>query len=103
MRRVLVFCLLALLLSLQHEAQVHVFSHFAVQPARSDDTGQASNLAGAECEKCALLAGAARAIPASQPALFAMAPAGGDERSIFRSQAVAAPVYFSSQAPPTLS
>jgi len=103
MRRVLVLCLLALLLSLQHEAQVHAFAHFAPRAAHADDTGMASPHVDTECTWCALLAAGSNAVPAASPLLFAAALTGEHARSTFRSRAVAAPACFQSRAPPVLS
>jgi hypothetical protein len=103
MRRTLVLCLLALLLSLQHEAQVHPFSHLASRPAHCADTGMASTIADGECARCALLAAGSNAVPAAShsPAL-AECP-GARMQPVLRSRSVSAPVYFSSRAPPFLS
>ena len=103
MRRVLVLCLLALLLSMQHEGQVHAFSHMASQSAHAPDSGLASTNAGTECEKCALLAAGSNAVPVSLPSLFVAALADESARANFRSRAVAAPACFQSRAPPVLS
>ena len=103
MRRVLALCLLALLLSMQHEAQVHAFSHFGHHAAHADGTGMASTQADTECARCALLAAGKDAFPAASPLLFAAALADESTRSAFRSRAVAAPACFHSRAPPVLS
>jgi hypothetical protein len=102
MRRVLVLCLLALLLSLQHEVQVHAFSHLSAQGDRRD-TVQVSNPADAGCERCALLATGASAVPAASHSPALAERAGARMQSVFRSRAVSAPACFSSRAPPFLS
>ena len=103
MRRVLALCLLALLLSMQHEAQVHAFSHLSTQAGHSHEAGLASTLADAECATCGLLAAGSNAVSGTSQSFIVAAPAEARARSVFRSRAVAAPVYTSSRAPPVLS
>jgi predicted TPR repeat methyltransferase len=103
MRRAVVLCLLALLLSMQQEVQVHAFSHMARQAAHAHDTGSAVALADAGCARCALLAAGSNAVPAALPSLFVAALADEGAGSGFRSRAVAAPACFRSRAPPVLS
>jgi hypothetical protein len=103
MRRALLVCLLALLLSMQHEVYVHAFSHFAPFAGQAHDTGFASMLADAECPRCALLAAGSNAVPAQTQSTFVAALADESEGAVFRSRAVAAPAFFSSRAPPVLS
>jgi hypothetical protein len=103
MRRALALGLLALLLSMQHEAQVHAFSHFGHHAAHADGTGIASTQADSECASCALLAAGSNAVPAASPLLFASALADENAQSTFRSHALAAPACYQSRAPPALS
>ncbi len=57
MRRTALLAVLSfLLLSMQHEAQVHALSHLGPQLARSQDTAFVAPHADVACVECALLA-----------------------------------------------
>ena len=103
MRRVFLFAFLSLLLlSMQQEGAVHALSHLGPQLARAHDTGLASPQADGACAECALLAGGANALPGHAGAIAAVVAATKRAPLAFRSRATAAPVYFSSRAPPFL-
>lgn len=91
-----------LLLSMQHEAQVHAFSHLAPQLARSHDTAFVSPHADDVCVECALLATGTAAPLGGQATIAASAPPAQLASAAFASRAADFPASFSSRAPPAL-
>lgn len=101
MRRTALLAVLSfLLLAMQHEAQVHAFSHLGSQLARSQDTAFVVPHMDDTCVECALLATGTAAPLGSQATIAAFAPPAQLASTAFASRAVDFPASFSSRAPP---
>ena len=98
-RTILAFLIAFLLLSLQQEAAVHAFAHLGdrhEQGATKPHEGQA-------CAKCELLATSGDGVPVSALAADAHGASTPVAQVAFGTRAVAAPVFYSSRAPPLFS
>jgi hypothetical protein len=103
MRRGILFAVLSfLLLALQNEGFVHPLGHVDTRVARPDRPQAALPHGVAACAECALLVAGSDAVSGNVPALQFPAPATLGALTAFRSRTVAAPVHFSSRAPPVL-
>jgi hypothetical protein len=103
MRRGILFAVLSfLLLAMQNEGLVHPLGHVDTRVARPDRPEAALPHEVAACAECALLVAGSDAVSGDVPTLQFPTPATQGALTAFRSRTVAAPVHFSSRAPPIL-
>jgi hypothetical protein len=103
MQRTFLTVLFSLLLfGMQLEGQRHAVQHFGDQLHRSQEQGLQQSASNSPCIECALLAGGSDAVAGSLALLPPAIVDSGRVGTWFSSLAVAAPVYYSGRAPPTL-
>jgi hypothetical protein len=102
MRRTLALVLYVLLLCMQHEVVRHGFDHLKPELAQAHERGiDAAVLA--QCDECALLAGAAHALDGRVASRIVARIPDAPVVAILSGTAAAAPVHYSARAPPLLA
>ena len=103
MRRPIVLAVLSfLLLSMQQEVQVHALRHLGPQLGRSHETALVAPQADSTCAECALLAAGTSAAIGDSHSLVSATTVAERAWNAIRSHPAAAPVFYSSRAPPAL-
>ena len=103
MQRTFLTVLFSLLLfGMQLEGQRHEVQHLGDRLHRSHEQGLQKSASNLACLECALLAGGSHAVAGSVLSLPVAIADSGRAGIRISSPAIAAPVYYSSRAPPTL-
>jgi hypothetical protein len=103
MQRTFLTVLFSLLLfGMQLEGQRHAVQHFGDQLHRSQEQGLQQSASNSPCIECALLAGGSHTVASSVASPPPAIVGSGRVGIRFSSHKVAAPVYYSGRAPPTL-
>jgi hypothetical protein len=99
-RRLLALIFTFLLLAMQQEGARHELTHLSEALQHPHRRGIQVASVETACAECALLAGASGIAPTGSVTVFAPPLAHAAPRHAFASRTVAAPSYYSSQAPP---